>query len=512
MKAINRTRIIFAIFDLALVVICTLITALIHNEQSVTEATHIHRIVFITFPVVWLILSMLTRKFRIGERSNQREVFVSILFSNFIILSFTTILMVFFQVTSYSRFILFGTMLAITAVEVITGVIYVAFQNSVFLKDWIGMEIPEEQRMKLSPAIPTELFSTFRDKGVLQESITEESGSEVFEWISRQIDLSDPRNLITSTNTRFNIINYPDGYFTGIVNLQRINNLRRINKFFETVNSKLPLEGVFIGCVETYLLRKQRILRRYPPVINWIVYAVDFLFNRVAPKLLWTRKLYFLITRGQKRVMSRTETLGRLISCGFSIAEEKSIGELNFWKVVKVSEPTINNDPNYGVFIRLQRVGKDGKVFKVYKLRTMHVYAEHVQSYVFEKNNLGDGGKFKNDFRVTTLGRFLRKFWLDELPMLINVLKGDMKIVGVRPLSLHYYNLYSEELRQLRIKGKPGLIPPYYAQYPTPVSLEDVQENEKIYLLEYARHPFITDVKYFFKAFYNIVFKRARTK
>ncbi len=92
-------------------------------------------------------------------------------------------------------------------------------------------------------------------------------------------------------------------------------------------------------------------------------------------------------------------------------------------------------------------------------------YSEYIQQFVYEKNRLEKGGKFKDDFRVTTLGKFLRKFWLDELPMLINVLKGDIKIVGVRPLSSHYYNLYSEELKQYRIKFKPGLIPPLLYRY-----------------------------------------------
>jgi lipopolysaccharide/colanic/teichoic acid biosynthesis glycosyltransferase len=102
----------------------------------------------------------------------------------------------------------------------------------------------------------------------------------------------------------------------------------------------------------------------------------------------------------------------------------------------------------------------------------MHVYAEFVQGYVFDKNNLEEGGKFKDDFRITTLGRIFRKTWLDEFPMFINVFKGEMKIFGVRPLSEHFYGLYNPELKEKRIKVKPGLIPPFYAQYPTPVTLE----------------------------------------
>nr|NQU93818.1 sugar transferase [Bacteroidota bacterium] len=159
--------------------------------------------------------------------------------------------------------------------------------------------------------------------------------------------------------------------------------------------------------------------------------------------------------------------------------------------------------------VRLKRIGKGGKVFGVYKMRTMHPFAEYLQQYVYEKYHLQSGGKFKDDFRVTTLGRFMRKLWLDELPMLLNVLKGDMKIVGVRPLSNQYFGLYSEELRNRRIKYKPGLVPPFYVDLPK--TLEEIQASESRYLDEYDKHPLKTDVKYFFSAFHNIVFKKARS-
>ena len=126
-----------------------------------------------------------------------------------------------------------------------------------------------------------------------------------------------------------------------------------------------------------------------------------------------------------------------------------------------------------------------------------------------QKFSLKEGGKFKHDFRVTTVGRIMRKFWLDELPMLINLIKGDMKIVGVRPLSKHYFSLYSKELQEKRTKFKPGLVPPFYAD--NPKTLEEIEASEMKYLEKYEKHPFRTDVSYFFKSFYNIIFKNKRS-
>jgi lipopolysaccharide/colanic/teichoic acid biosynthesis glycosyltransferase len=144
-------------------------------------------------------------------------------------------------------------------------------------------------------------------------------------------------------------------------------------------------------------------------------------------------------------------------------------------------------------------------------MRTMHAYSEYLQEYIYKQHSLQEGGKFSNDFRVTNWGRFLRTFWLDELPMIFNLLNGDLKIVGVRPLSNHYFSLYNNDLQEKRKKVKPGLIPPYYAQFPTPKTLDEVMANEDEYLESYFNKPFRTDCIYFCRAFYNIVFRRARS-
>ena len=94
--------------------------------------------------------------------------------------------------------------------------------------------------------------------------------------------------------------------------------------------------------------------------------------------------------------------------------------------------------------------------------------------------------------------------------MFINLFKGDMKLVGVRPLSKHYFSLYCEELQQLRVKFKPGLLPPFYADMPK--TLDEIQESELRYLkMCQKRGSFITDVVYIWKIFVNIVFKKARS-
>jgi exopolysaccharide biosynthesis polyprenyl glycosylphosphotransferase len=113
-------------------------------------------------------------------------------------------------------------------------------------------------------------------------------------------------------------------------------------------------------------------------------------------------------------------------------------------------------DPGPGLFRQL-RVGRDGRAFTVYKFRTMVVDAEERQSYLAALND-SDGVLFKmrRDPRVTPVGAWLRRWSLDELPQLLNVLIGDMSMVGPRPALPQEAALYGDHVRR-RLAVKPGI-------------------------------------------------------
>ena len=147
----------------------------------------------------------------------------------------------------------------------------------------------------------------------------------------------------------------------------------------------------------------------------------------------------------------------------------------------------------------------------MHKFRTMYTYSEYIQSYVYEYQHLEKGGKFKDDYRVNFWGTFLRKVWLDELPMVWNMLRGDMKLVGVRPLSRHYFSLYTPEMQELRTRTKPGLLPPFYYDRKSPETIEEVQESERRYLEAYLKAPRRTDWRYFWGIVGNIIFHHKKS-
>ena len=99
------------------------------------------------------------------------------------------------------------------------------------------------------------------------------------------------------------------------------------------------------------------------------------------------------------------------------------------------------------------------KIFKVYKFRTMVPDADAKQAELEHLNERKDGAAFKipNDPRVTKIGKILRKFSLDELPQLINVIKGEMSLVGPRPLTLRDYTKFKEDWQRRRFSVKPGI-------------------------------------------------------
>ena len=122
-----------------------------------------------------------------------------------------------------------------------------------------------------------------------------------------------------------------------------------------------------------------------------------------------------------------------------------------------ISLAIVLDSPGDGAIFRQRRVGRDGKLFWLYKFRTMSPDAEEQLNELLSQNQMdGPVFKIKGDPRITRVGRFLRKTSLDELPQLLNVLQGDMSIVGPRPALPREVELYSDYQRQ-RLYVTPGL-------------------------------------------------------
>lgn len=115
------------------------------------------------------------------------------------------------------------------------------------------------------------------------------------------------------------------------------------------------------------------------------------------------------------------------------------------------------DDPHGPILFKQERVGVDGKKFKMFKFRSMYNDAEHRLDELMHLNEIeGHMFKMKKDPRITRIGSFLRAYSIDEVPQLLNVLMGDMSLIGPRPPLVSEYSNYSNYDKK-RLLIKPGI-------------------------------------------------------
>lgn len=138
------------------------------------------------------------------------------------------------------------------------------------------------------------------------------------------------------------------------------------------------------------------------------------------------------------------------------------------------------------VFYKARRVGLKGRIFFLYKFRTM----------VPDADKMGAGITSAGDARITPLGRFLRAYKLDELPQLLNIVKGDMNLVGPRPEDPRYIRLYSQE-QQAIFLVRPGITSPASLTYKDEASMLEGPDWEERYIKEVMPSKLAIDLEYF---------------
>lgn len=518
------------LFFIAEVVVITISFLFIYSSKlDVLRLEEKYLLALVGIYFAWLLVSILIHRFNVQVNRGFWKAITPFWRSESLILGLVSLL--FFIVTrgSMSRMIIFGSIAAFIVLENMVVSVYYLYAQ--FLRaeedpaELLADELAHEREAAAetsarealeAPAAGRYRYQEAEDQlGILRRKLERlflSKHREVYEFIGQYVDLGRFDILSSAlmfAGSTYNIGIMEDDSLGFFFNFERANNFRRVNQVFIATNAKLKNGGVLVGCFESLDQRKARIFRKFPRWFGRVFYGIDFFYKRIMPKLPLLKKIYFWISRGKRRVFSRTEVLGRLYYCGFEVIGLRPIDNIFYFIAKKTKEPRTDAQPSYGPVFRQRRLGRDGRILHIYKLRTMHPFAEYLHQYIFDKHQLEDSGKIKNDFRITSWGRFFRKTWIDELPMLANWLKGDLKLVGVRPLSETFFKTYPQDLQELRVQFKPGLIPPFYADMPD--GIEQVWESERRYLGKYRAHPFGTDFIYFFKALNNILFHHAKS-
>lgn len=162
--------------------------------------------------------------------------------------------------------------------------------------------------------------------------------------------------------------------------------------------------------------------------------------------------------------------------------------------------PLIYFEDGAPIFYNAERIGKDGRIFKMYKFRSMKNNAPDIR--------LADGSTYngEDDPRVTRIGKILRKTSVDELPQILNILKGDMSLIGPRPDPVDWLEKYPPEVKVF-LKVRPGITGYSQAYYRNSADGETKMKNDVFYAQNCS---LLLDLKIFFKTI-AVVLERENT-
>ena len=263
-----------------------------------------HTPFFLGLALMWIVVSLVNGKMHRGKIINFTTLFTRVLTSNIIAISITALVMYVVRDYDYSRTIVLGTALLATILELLFGSFYMAFKKAI-VQDY---EEYEKYKTYKKPS-EYDLVKGVNGKGVQTEeswqvnpgivqAIEKECGSEMTQAILKMTcSKFTDHTAVLSTTTIFNITSLVQERYDYIINLHKINDIKRLDSFLDVVNSKLELKGYFFCCVDTKDQRKHRLLKKYPFLLNYIYYFFDFIVKRILPKLKFTRGIYFFLTR-----------------------------------------------------------------------------------------------------------------------------------------------------------------------------------------------------------------------
>ena len=168
--------------------------------------------------------------------------------------------------------------------------------------------------------------------------------------------------------------------------------------------------------------------------------------------------------------------------------------------------PVIKMQAPGPVFFAQKRVGKNGKIFKMYKFRSMYTDAEERKKELMDQNEMqGLMFKMENDPRIFPAGNFMRKTSIDEFPQFLNILKGDMSLVGTRPPTLDEYEKYDQH-HLSRLAMKPGLTGMWQTSGRSDITdFEEIVKLDNYYIRNFSLG---LDVKIIIKTFGAVLLRK----
>jgi len=249
-----------------------------------------------------------------------------------------------------------------------------------------------------------------------------------------------------------------------------------------------PVQGaiLFLSFLVIFLIINTKFLffmRKKDPQVLW--FAPWMLLGRAGALGLGLLKGFLVPPKHEIKVYP-CQSMGSRVIKRIADVIGGFLGLCLSFPVIVLAAIAIRVDSKGPVIYKQSRAGEFGKPFTIFKLRSMVVGADRLVTDMSPLSHLkGPAFKIPNDPRVTRIGRYLRRWSLDELPQFWNILKGDMSLVGPRPEVLHIVEQYSDVQRQ-RLMVKPGLTGPVQVNGRGGLDFDESFQLELDYLKKYT--------------------------
>jgi exopolysaccharide biosynthesis polyprenyl glycosylphosphotransferase len=262
------------------------------------------------------------------------------------------------------------------------------------------------------------------------------------------------QKLIKTPSLGYNIVGFIDDYWIGHDNFNKdhFNLIGKIDDLKEILKKQIIDEVLICLPVKTYYDKINTIINICEEQGVLVRFAINFFDIKISRVFIDYFENTPILTLHSVPINHIQVMIKKLIDFTFSIIILIIISPL--FPLIAILIKIDNNGP---VFFTQERVGLNKRLFKLIKFRTMVVNAEELKKFIEKDNEIsGPVFKIKKDPRLTRIGKFLRRSSLDELPQFINVLKGDMSLVGPRPPLMSEVVQYELKNRR-RLSMKPGI-------------------------------------------------------
>jgi undecaprenyl-phosphate galactose phosphotransferase len=261
----------------------------------------------------------------------------------------------------------------------------------------------------------------------------------------------------------------------GIVKFSEIEKYK--GEIFNVVIPRLPFLNEFYNEISNLSLKFKRIF--YVPDISGLSFTNQILHFSIAQNL----PIFETSTKFDSQI---NRIIKRTFDILFSLLVILIL--LPVYILIAILVKISSKGP---IFYKHKRIGKDGKCIEIYKFRTMYENADEMLKKILEndenlKKEWETYYKLKNDPRITPIGKILRKFSLDELPQFFNVLKGDLSVVGPRPVVKDELEKYYGEFKKFYLAVKPGITGLWQVSGRNNTTYEDRVKLDTIYVINWS--------------------------